>query len=101
MATLNRIKAKFPGRCASSGADFTAGAEILHDPVTRRCYLPAHAPAGAVIVVPLEGSKTRSYREGWDAGAPGAPFAACPYPDKSAEQRLWAEGLRDRARSGT
>lgn len=97
--TLNQITAKFPGRCAASGEEFAVGATVLHDPSTRRCFLPAHAPAGALVTVPVAGAKSAAYRAGWEAGAPDAPMASNPHPPGSPEARMWTDGLRDRHRT--
>lgn len=99
--TLTRIRAKFPGKCAASGYEFAAGAEILHNAATRRCYLPAHAPDDATVVEVVAGAKSAAYRAGWDAGAPGAPLSTNPHAASTAEFRMWLDGLRDRHASRT
>ncbi len=100
MMILTRITAKFPGKCASSGAPFEMGTTILHDPVSRRCFLPGNEPEGATVTVPLAGAKSKAYTDGWAAGAPGAPMTTNPHPAKSPEARMWTDGLRDRHKSG-
>ncbi len=101
MADLTRITAKFPGRCAASGQSFGAGAYVLHDPASKRCYLPGHEPEGsATRQEPLPGQQQEAYGLGWRAGAPDALPTACPYPAKSPEAAMWANGMRDRHRKG-
>lgn len=98
---LTRITAKFPGRCAASGTAFGRGAYVLHDPETRRCYLPEHAPEGAEVRdVPLPGEQQEAHGLGWRAGAPDAPPTACPYPAGSPEEAMWTRGLRERHARG-
>lgn len=98
---LNRITAKWPGKCAGSGAAFGVGATILHDPVRRRCFLPNAAPPDAIVTEPVAGGQSAAYRAGWDAGAPGAAPVHCPHVAGSTEARMWQDGLRDRHASGT
>lgn len=98
---LNKITAKWAGRCAASGKQFAAGDVILHDPLSRRCYLPGSEPKGYLVVEPVGGVQSPAYKAGWDAGAPGAPMTACPHKTGTAEAKDWSAGLRDRHRSGT
>lgn len=101
MAELVRITARFPGRCAASGQPFGRGAYVLHDPMTKRCYLPGHEPEGSGLrETPLPGEQQAAYGEGWRAGAPDAPLSSCPYPDGSPERALWWRGLKDRHARG-
>ncbi len=82
---MDRIVAKWAGKCAATGRPFAAGATVMHDPSTKRCYLPGNEPVAAEGARDAGRAAARRLRAG--------EIVECPHAAGSPSAAEWHAGV--------